>query len=112
MSTMGHSSDVPRARRFPEGFVWGVGTSSYQIEGAVAADGRGRSIWDAFAHTDGKVHRGDTGDTACDSYNRMEDDVRLLDDLGVGAYRFSISWPRVLPDGAGPINQAGLDYYR
>ncbi|HUY59894.1 MAG TPA: GH1 family beta-glucosidase [Solirubrobacteraceae bacterium] len=112
MSTAGHSSDVPRARRFPAGFVWGVGTSSYQIEGAVAADGRGRSIWDVFAHADGNVHRGDTGDTACDSYNRMDDDVRLLDDLGVGAYRFSISWPRVLPQGAGPINQAGLDYYR
>ena len=89
-----------------------MGTSSYQIEGAVAADGRGRSIWDVFAHTAGNVYRGDTGDTACDSYNRMDDDVRLLGDLGVGAYRFSISWPRVLPDGAGPINQAGLDYYR
>ena len=112
MSAMADSNDVPHARRFPEGFVWGVGTSSYQIEGAVAADGRGRSIWDVFAHTAGNVHRGDTGDTACDSYNRMDEDVRLLSDLGVGAYRFSISWPRVLPDGTGPINQAGLDYYR
>ena len=106
MSTMGHGSDVQGARAFPEGFVWGVGTSSYQIEGAVAADGRGRSIWDVFAHTAGNVYRGDTGDTVCDSYNRMDDDVRLLGDLGVGAYRFSIWWPRVLPEGAGPINQA------
>ncbi len=85
------------ARRFPDGFVWGVGTSSYQIEGAVDADGRGRSIWDVFAHTPGKVNRGDTGDIACNSYNRLEDDVRLVSELGVGAYRFSVSWPRVLP---------------
>ena len=100
------------ARRFPDGFVWGVGTSSYQIEGAVDADGRGRSIWDVFAHTPGKVNRGDTGDHACDSYNRLEDDVRLVSELGVGAYRFSVSWPRVLPTGSGLVNQSGLDYYR
>ena len=100
------------ARRFPDGFVWGVGTSSYQIEGAVDADGRGRSIWDVFAHTPGKVNRGDTGDIACNSYNRLEDDVRLLSELGVGAYRFSVSWPRVLPSGSGTVNQPGLDYYR
>jgi beta-glucosidase len=100
------------ARRFPDGFVWGVGTSSYQIEGAVATDGRGPSIWDVFTHTPGTVNRGDTGDTACDSYNRLEDDVRLLSELGVGAYRFSVSWSRVLPTGGGAINQPGLDYYR
>jgi beta-glucosidase len=100
------------ARRFPEGFVWGVGTSSYQIEGAVAEDGRGRSIWDTFVRTPGKVNRGDTGDIACDSYHRLADDVALLEALGVGAYRFSVSWPRVLPGGSGPVNQAGLDYYR
>lgn len=100
------------ARRFPDGFVWGVGTSSYQIEGGVDADGRGRSIWDVFAHTPGKVNRGDTGDIACNSYNQVEDDVRLLRELGVGAYRFSVSWPRVLPSGSGQVNQRGLDYYR
>ena len=100
------------ARRFPDGFVWGVGTSSYQIEGAVEVDGRGRSIWDVFAHTPGRVNRGDTGDIACNSYNRLEDDLRLLRELGVGAYRFSVSWPRVLPAGGGTVNQPGLDYYR
>lgn len=100
------------ARRFPDGFVWGVGTSSYQIEGAVAADGRTPSIWDVFAHTPGTINRGDTGDLACDSYNRLDDDVRLLSELGVGAYRFSVSWPRVLPDGGSTVNQPGLDYYR
>ncbi len=100
------------ARRFPDGFLWGVGTSSYQIEGAVDADGRGPSIWDTFVRTPGKVNRGDTGDIACDSYNRLADDVALLDALGVGAYRFSVSWPRVLPSGSGEVNQAGLDYYR
>lgn len=100
------------ARRFPDGFVWGVGTSSYQIEGAVDADGRAPSIWDVFAHTPGRTNRGDTGDIACNSYNQLEDDVRLLSELGVGAYRFSVSWPRVLPSGSGAVNQPGLDYYR
>jgi beta-glucosidase len=100
------------ARRFPDGFVWGVGTSSYQIEGAVDADGRARSIWDVFAHTRGNINRGDTGDIACNSYNRLDDDIRLLSQLGVGAYRFSVSWPRVLPSGSGSVNQPGLDYYR
>jgi beta-glucosidase len=112
MSAPGQGSDEAAARRFPDGFVWGVGTSSYQIEGAVAADGRGPSIWDVFTHTPGNVNRGDTGDLACDSYHRLDDDVRLLSDLGVGAYRFSVSWPRVLPSGGGPVNQSGLDYYR
>ncbi len=100
------------ARRFPEGFVWGVGTSSYQIEGAAATDGRAPSIWDTFAHTPGKVNRGDTGDIACNSYHRLDDDVQLLTELGVGAYRFSVSWPRVLPNGSGAVNVLGLDYYR
>jgi beta-glucosidase len=102
----------PGPRRFPQGFLWGVGTSSYQIEGAVDADGRGLSIWDVFCHTRGNVCRGDTGDIACDSYRRMEEDLRLLSELGVGAYRFSVAWPRVQPLGHGPINQRGLDYYR
>jgi beta-glucosidase len=112
MTAVDQSSDGLEERRFPEGFIFGTGTSSYQIEGAVAADGRGRSIWDVFAHTPGNTFRGDTGDLACGSYNQLDDDVQLLSDLGVGAYRFSVSWPRVLPTGNGTVNQAGLDYYR
>ncbi len=100
------------ARRFPEGFLWGAGTSAYQIEGAVTADGRGPSIWDVFSHTAGRVHRGDTGDIACDSYHRMDQDLRLLTELGLGAYRFSVAWPRVQPSGSGAVNQRGLDHYR
>ena len=100
------------SRQFPAGFVWGTGTSAYQIEGAVSADGRGQSIWDVFSHTRGNVYRGDTGDIACDSYNLLEDDVRIIRDLGVGAYRFSVSWTRIQPTGNGPANRAGLDYYR
>jgi beta-glucosidase len=100
------------ARRFPEGFLWGAGTSSYQVEGAVDEDGRGRSIWDVFTHAGANIRRGDTGDIACDSYHRLDLDLQLLADLGVGAYRFSVAWPRVQPDGSGPVNQAGLDYYR
>jgi len=102
----------PGARRFPPGFLWGAGTSAYQVEGAAREDGRGRSIWDTFSHTPGKVHAGDTGDVACDSYHRYEEDLDLLSELGVGAYRFSVAWPRVQPTGRGPVNQRGLDYYR
>jgi beta-glucosidase len=100
------------ARRFPPGFLWGAATSAYQIEGAVKEDGRGRSIWDTFSHTPGKVHGGDTGDIACDSYHRLDEDLALLSELGVGAYRFSVAWSRIQPDGRGPVNQRGLDYYR
>jgi beta-glucosidase len=100
------------ARPFPPGFLWGASSSAYQVEGAVHEDGRGPSIWDTFAHTPGKVNRGDTGDIACDSYHRMDADLRLLTELGIGAYRFSIAWPRVQPAGSGAINHAGLDYYR
>ena len=100
------------ARRFPPGFIWGASTSAYQIEGAVEEDGRGRSIWDTFSHTPGKVHGGDTGDIACDSYHRSEVDLELLSALGAGGYRFSIAWPRVQPTGSGRANQRGLDYYR
>ncbi len=107
--TTGASTD---ARRFPAGFLWGAGTSSYQIEGAVDEDGRGQSIWDVFTHTRGNVHRGDTGDIACDSYHRMDQDLAILTELGVGSYRFSVAWPRVQPSGHGPVNQRGLDYYR
>src|SRR3984885_4487841 len=100
------------ARPFPPGFLWGASTSAYQIEGAVHDDGRGRSIWDTFSHTPGKVHHGDTGDIASDSYHHMEEDLGLLSALGVGAYRFSVAWSRVQPTGRGPFNQPGLDYYR
>jgi beta-glucosidase len=96
---------------FPADFVWGVATSAYQVEGAVAEDGRGESIWDRFAATPGKIANGDTGDVACDSYHRVTEDLRLLRDLGVSGYRFSVAWPRVLPAGTGNVNQAGLDFY-
>ncbi|WP_433183452.1 GH1 family beta-glucosidase [Actinoallomurus sp. CA-150999] len=98
--------------RFPTDFVWGAATAAYQIEGAVAEDGRGPSIWDTFAHTPGNVLGGDTGDVATDHYHRFREDVALMASLGLTAYRFSISWSRVLPDGAGPVNPKGLDFYR
>src|SRR3712207_8768215 len=97
---------------FSEGFVWGTATASYQIEGAVDEDGRGASIWDTFSHTPGKVYRGDTGDIACDHYHRFEEDLDLMADLGMQAYRFSFAWPRIQPEGSGPANQKGLDFYR
>ncbi|MGA4841773.1 GH1 family beta-glucosidase [Streptomyces sp. G45] len=96
---------------FP-GFLWGAATAAYQIEGAVREDGRTWSIWDTFSHTPGKVHGGDTGDVACDHYHRWREDVRLMADLGLGAYRFSVAWPRVQPTGRGPAVQRGLDFYR
>ncbi|MEY4546396.1 MAG: hypothetical protein RL685_2591 [Pseudomonadota bacterium] len=92
-------------------FQLGVATSSYQIEGAVQTDGRGPSIWDTFTHTPGKIRDGSSGDVACDHYQRMAEDVALMAWLGVDAYRFSIAWPRVVPQGRGPINQRGLDFY-
>lgn len=98
-------------RSFPADFSWGAATASYQIEGAVHADGRGESIWDRFSHTPGRVLNGDTGDVACDHYHRMRDDVALIAGLGLNAYRFSVSWSRVLPTGTGAVNQAGLDFY-
>lgn len=98
-------------RTFPDGFLWGTATASYQIEGAVAEDGRAPSIWDTFSHTPGKIARGDTGDVACDHYHRVDEDVALMRELGVDVYRFSIAWPRVLPGGTGAVNQAGLDFY-
>lgn len=98
--------------QFPNGFLWGSATASYQIEGAARADGRGESIWDRFSRTPGKVYNGDTGDVACDHYHRYAADVDLMADLGLQSYRFSIAWPRIIPSGEGPVNQRGLDFYR
>jgi len=97
--------------KFPDDFLWGTATSSYQIEGAYNEDGKGESIWDRFCHTPGKIHKGDTGDVACDHYHQYREDVESMKKLSLKAYRFSISWPRVIPKGKGIINEAGLDFY-
>jgi beta-glucosidase len=97
--------------QFPEGFLWGCATSAYQIEGSPLADGAGPSIWQRFTHTPGLTRNGDTGDVACDHYRRYADDVALMRSLGMQAYRFSISWSRILPAGKGAVNAAGLDFY-
>ncbi|WP_435158748.1 GH1 family beta-glucosidase [Amycolatopsis sacchari] len=99
-------------RAMPEGFRWGVATASYQIEGSVDVDGRAPSIWDTFSATPGAVRHGDTGAIACDHYRRWQEDFGLLSELGVTSYRFSLAWPRIVPDGTGAVNQAGLDHYR
>jgi beta-glucosidase len=98
-------------RRFPEGFLWGAATAAHQIEGSPLADGAGPSIWTRFAHTPGMMLNGDTGDIACDHYNRWKSDVALMKSLGLKAYRFSVSWSRILPEGKGRVNQAGVDFY-
>jgi len=95
----------------PPGFLWGAATAAYQIEGAWEEEGKGPSIWDEFTHTGGKISDGDTGDVACDHYHRYREDVALMKSLGLQAYRFSISWPRVLPEGKGRVNEAGVDFY-
>jgi len=97
--------------QFPPDFLWGAATASYQIEGAAHEDGRGESVWDRFCATPGKVRNGDTGERACDFYHRYPDDIALMRDLGLDAFRFSIAWPRVLPEGRGRVNEAGLDFY-
>jgi len=99
------------ALRFPPDFVWGVATSAFQIEGAAAADGRGPSIWDEFCRMHNAIADGSNGDVACDHYHRMDEDLDLIASLGVNAYRFSVSWPRVRPDGQGGWNSKGLDFY-
>ena len=99
------------ASSFPADFIWGAATASYQIEGAAHVDGRGESVWDRFSATPGKVRGGDTGEVACDFYHRYRDDVKLMRELGLDAFRFSISWSRVLPEGRGRVNTAGLDFY-
>lgn len=97
---------------FPDDFTWGVATASYQIEGAVAADGRQPSVWDTFSATPGRVLNGDTGETACDHYHRYKEDIALMAQLGIKHYRFSIAWPRIVPTGTGPVNEAGIDFYK
>ena len=97
--------------RFPDGFVWGTATASYQIEGAVHEDGRSESIWDRFSRTPGKTSNGDTGDVACDHYHRWREDIATMCELGVAAYRFSIAWPRVIPTGRGAVNEPGIAFY-
>src|ERR1700685_3243623 len=106
-------AQVPKAEllQFPAGFLWGCATAAYQIEGAVNEDGRGPSIWDTFAHTPGKIEDHSTGDRANDHYHRYKEDVGLIKQLGVKAYRFSIAWPRIFPDGTGAPNLKGLDFY-
>ncbi len=98
-------------RSFPNKFVWGASTAAYQIEGAWNEDGRGESIWDRFCHTPGKIQNGDTGDVACDHYHRWPEDLELMKCLGLKAYRFSIAWPRIYPQGRGALNRAGIDFY-
>src|SRR5579859_5409416 len=96
---------------FPRGFVWGAATASYQIEGAANEDGKGPSVWDVFSKKKGAVWEGQTGDVACDHYHRYREDVALMKALGIKSYRFSVSWPRVLPEGTGSLNAKGLDFY-
>jgi beta-glucosidase len=105
------ATNSTEARTFPQGFYWGTATSAYQIEGAWNEDGKGPSIWDTYAHTPGKMKNNDTGDVANDHYHRYKDDVALMRDIGANAYRFSISWPRIFPEGIGQPNAKGLDFY-
>ncbi len=114
MVTAGSASngeDNGRTLVFPDGFIWGSATSSYQIEGGALDDGRSPSIWDVFCRQEGRIADGSTGDVACDHYNRSAEDVALIRDLNLAAYRFSIAWPRVIPTGTGATNKAGLDFY-
>ncbi|MFQ5971879.1 MAG: GH1 family beta-glucosidase, partial [Alphaproteobacteria bacterium] len=107
----GSTKPEKEMERFPDGFLWGTAASAFQIEGAAALDGRGESVWDRFCRTPGAIADGSTGDVACDHYHRFPEDVALMQRLGVGAYRLSIAWPRVLPTGRGSPNAAGLDFY-
>jgi beta-glucosidase len=99
------------AEHFPPGFLFGASTAAYQIEGAVAEDGRGPSIWDKFSHTPGKIDGEDNGDVACDHYHRYREDIALMRELGLNAYRLSTSWSRILPEGRGAVNAKGLEFY-
>jgi beta-glucosidase len=102
---------MSQTRAFPSDFVWGAATAAYQVEGAATEDGRGESIWDRFSATPGKVVNGDTGAVACDTYHRYAEDIGLMRSLGIGAFRLSVAWPRILPEGRGRVNQPGLDFY-
>ncbi len=104
-------SNQSSGNSFPADFLWGAATAAYQIEGSPTADGKGESIWDRFCRIPGTVANGDTGDVACDHYRLWREDIALMKELGLDAYRFSISWPRVLPEGRGRVNEAGLDFY-
>ena len=108
----GTAPDPSASLTFPPGFLWGTATAAYQIEGAAQEDGRSPSIWDVYSRTPGKVRDGDTGDVATDHYHRWREDIGIMSELGVGAYRFSVSWPRVRPTGSGPASAKGLDFYR
>src|SRR5262249_15489359 len=112
MSALAGESRAAVGRRFPEGFHWGVATSSYQIEGAWDEDGKGPSIWDTFAHTPGNIKNDDNGDVANDHYHLYKEDVALMKDIGATAYRFSIAWPRIFPQGTGTPNPKGVDFYK
>jgi beta-glucosidase len=107
----GTLADGSTRARFPDGFLWGTATAAYQIEGAPDADGKGPSIWDTFSHEPGRTADGETGDVACDHYQRMPQDLELMSELGANAYRFSVSWPRVQPTGSGAVETRGLDFY-
>lgn len=100
------------SRTFPDGFLWGSATASYQVEGAVKEDGRGPSIWDTFSHTPGKTHNGDTGDIADDYYHCYTEDIAIMKAIGLKTCRFSIAWPRIFPQGTGSPNQRGIDFYK
>src|SRR5215471_8262918 len=105
MNTTAAGSPVSADRTFPDGFYWGVGTSSYQVEGAWNEDGKGASIWDTYTHTPGNIKNDDNGDVANDHYHRYKDDVALMKSMNATAYRFSIAWPRIFPDGIGVPNK-------
>jgi beta-glucosidase len=102
-----NSTQPSRTRHFPQGFHWGVATASYQVEGAWDEDGKGASIWDTYAHTPGNIKNDDNGDVANDHYHRYDEDVALMKSIGATAYRFSIAWPRIFPEGAGQPNRRG-----
>jgi beta-glucosidase len=111
MATLAANSATSIGRQFPDGFYWGVATSSYQIEGAWNEDGKGPSIWDTYVHTAGNIENNGTGDVANDHYHRYAEDVALMKSIGATAYRFSIAWPRIFPEGTGQPNAKGLDFY-
>src|SRR5690349_6933374 len=98
-------------QKFPADFIWGAATAAYQIEGAAHEGGRGPSIWDTFSHLPGRTWLGDNGDIACNHYHLWKDDVQVMKTIGLQAYRFSVSWSRILPKGKGRVNQTGLDFY-